>query len=346
MSSRVLITVLCLGGFATVQGQPADEVSHESAEPWPIVIAHRGASGYVPEHTTEATVLAHALGADYIEQDCVLSKDNVPVVLHDILLDLVTNVADVFPDRYRDDRHWYVFDFTLDELRQLRVQERCSQAGSARFPAGLGHFQISTLREHVELIQGLDHSRGATTGLYIELKEPARHHIEGLDVAREVSQVLGDFGLDDTDDRVFLECFDEKELRRLRVELKCRLSLIQLFRMPPSADQIRESARIVDGLGVSINCVLSGMTSGPQPKPILTDVIRQAHANAMQVHVWTVQTDRLPQSVESVDQLLTWIVHDAGADGVFSDHPDVVVNWRMSASKEGRTGPFRLIRRR
>ncbi len=342
----MLAAALCLGGFATVRGQPVDEVSHESAEPWPIVIAHRGASGYLPEHTTEATVLAHALGADYIEQDCVLSKDNVPVVLHDISLDLVTDVAEVFPDRYRDDRHWYVFDFTLDELRQLHVQERCRQADSARFPAGLGRFQISTLREHVELIQGLDHSRRTTTGLYIELKKPARHHAEGLDVAGEVFRVLGDFELDDADDRVFLQCFDEKELRRIRVELKCRLPLIQLLRMPPSTDQIREAARIVDGLAVSINCVLSGMTNGPNPKPILTDVIRQAHANAMQVHVWTVQTDRMPQSVESVDQLLTWIVHDAGADGVFSDHPDAVVKWRTSTSKEGRTGPFQLIRQR
>ena len=59
----------------------------------PLVIAHRGASGYVPEHTLEAKAMAHAQGADYLEQDLVLTKDDVPVVLHDIYLDTVTDVA-------------------------------------------------------------------------------------------------------------------------------------------------------------------------------------------------------------------------------------------------------------
>ncbi len=346
MSKRMLVMTLCVSGLASVQGQPVEKVSSGSVEPWPIVIAHRGASGYLPEHTTEAAVLAHALGADYIEQDCILSRDKVPVVLHDIMLDFVTNVADVFPDRRRDDRHWYVFDFTLDELRQLNVRERYGQAGSSRFPAGQGYFQIATLREHVELIRGLDHSRGSETGLYIELKQPARHQAEGLDVSTAVLQVLNEFELDGADDRVFLQCFEETELRRLRVDLKCRLPLIQLLKVPPNAEQIRECARFVDGLGVSINCVVSGMTKGDDPKPIFTDVIRQAHSNAMQVHVWTVRIDRLSQSVDSVDQLLNWLVQDAGADGIFSDHPDAIVKWRASTSPNNKTGPFRLIRQR
>ena len=69
----------------------------------PLVIAHRGASGYLPEHTLEAKAHAHALGADYLEQDLVLSKDDVPVVLHDIYLDTVSDVAKKFPDRKRAD---------------------------------------------------------------------------------------------------------------------------------------------------------------------------------------------------------------------------------------------------
>ena len=346
MSNRMLAAIICLGVSAPVQAQPVSSVSSESAEPWPIVIAHRGASAYLPEHTTEAAVFAHALGADYIEQDCVLSKDSVPVVLHDISLELVTNVADVFPDRCRDDRRWYVFDFTLDELRRLQVRERCREPGSSRFPARLGRFHITTLREHVELIQGLDQSRGTATGLYVEIKQPARHREEGLDVTGQVLRVLSEFQLDGRDDRVFLQCFDDRELRRIRVDLQCGLQLIQLFREPPDADQIRESARIVDGLGVSIDCVLAEITNEPDPKPIFTDVIRQAHANAMQVHVWTVRADGLPPAVESVDQLLTWLVHDAGVDGVFSDHPDAVLKWRASRSQDARTGPFQLIRRR
>src|SRR5688500_2812370 len=90
----------------------------------PLVIAHRGASGYLPEHTIAAKAYAHALGADYIEQDLVLSKDDVPVVLHDIHLDTVTDVAKRFTDRKRADGRYYALDFTLAELKQLRVTER------------------------------------------------------------------------------------------------------------------------------------------------------------------------------------------------------------------------------
>ncbi len=90
----------------------------------PIIIAHRGASGYLPEHTLAAKALAHTMGADYLEQDLVLSKDGVPMVLHDVYLDMVTDVARRHPDRRRRDGRFYAIDFTLAELKRLRVQER------------------------------------------------------------------------------------------------------------------------------------------------------------------------------------------------------------------------------
>ena len=71
--------------------------------PYPAIIAHRGACGYLPEHTLEAVELAHEFDADYIEQDVVLTSDGVPVVLHDVTLELTTNVATVFPNRHRHD---------------------------------------------------------------------------------------------------------------------------------------------------------------------------------------------------------------------------------------------------
>src|SRR4051812_38418796 len=76
----------------------------------PLVIAHRGASGYLPEHTREAKVMAYAMGADFLEQDLVLTKDGVPIVLHDIHLDTVTDVARKFPDRRRADGRIYALD--------------------------------------------------------------------------------------------------------------------------------------------------------------------------------------------------------------------------------------------
>lgn len=100
----------------------------------PDVIAHRGASGYLPEHTLEAATLAFSQGADYIEQDLVLSRDLVPVVLHDIHLDTVTDVAHKFPYRKRSDGRFYAFDFTLEELKTLKVRERTDLAGNEVFP--------------------------------------------------------------------------------------------------------------------------------------------------------------------------------------------------------------------
>ena len=97
----------------------------------PIVIAHRGASGYLPEHTLAAKALAHGLGADYIEQDVVATRDSQLVVLHDLYLDDVTDVALKFPGRQRSDGRHYVIDFDLAELEQLTVFERRAP-GTAR----------------------------------------------------------------------------------------------------------------------------------------------------------------------------------------------------------------------
>jgi len=342
VSISATIVVTC----GTVFGQPIEKVSNARIEPWPVVIAHRGASGYLPEHTLESVAFAHALGSDYIEQDCVLSKDNVPMVLHDITLDSVTNVADQFPDRRHDDGHWYAFDFTADELKQLNVQERYGGSSSTRFPQGKGRFRVSTLQEQIDLIQGLNESRNASTGFYIELKQPARHRAQGMDLAASVLQVLKENNLDQRDERIFLQCFDQKELQRVRVELKCQLPLIQLLKYPPSPDRIQEYARYVDGLGLSVSCVFRGISDDDDGQPILTDVVSTAHDNALQVHVWTLRKDHLPESVDSPEVLLEWLVQQAGADGIFTDHPDVVLRWRADVSPEADTGPFRLLRQR
>src|SRR5690606_14785247 len=90
----------------------------------PFVIAHRGASGYLPEHTREAKMLAYGQGADYLEQDVVATRDGELVVLHDVYLDVVTDVAARFGERRRTDGRFYAVDFTLDELKTLRVVER------------------------------------------------------------------------------------------------------------------------------------------------------------------------------------------------------------------------------
>ncbi|HVS22519.1 MAG TPA: glycerophosphodiester phosphodiesterase family protein, partial [Gammaproteobacteria bacterium] len=155
----------------------------------PIVIAHRGASGYLPEHTLEAKALAFGLGADYLEQDVVATRDAELVVLHDPYLDDVTDVAERFPGRRREDGRHYAIDFDLVELRQLAVSER-RRSGSrgarfpARFPPETAIFRIATLEEELALISGLNRSTGRNVGIYPEIKHPQWHREHGIDLAR------------------------------------------------------------------------------------------------------------------------------------------------------------------
>lgn len=89
-----------------------------------MLLHHRGASGYLPEHTLEAAAMAHSFGVQFIEPDIVVTKDDKLVVLHDYHVDTTTDVARVFPDRKREDGRYYAVDFTLAELKKLNVTER------------------------------------------------------------------------------------------------------------------------------------------------------------------------------------------------------------------------------
>lgn len=110
---------IAFGGFAAGKADTANRASGSDK----IIIAHRGASGYIPEHTLESKTLAFAQGADYLEQDLAMSKDDHLIVIHDHFLDNLTDVAIKFPNRARSDGRFYVIDFTLDELRQLNMTE-------------------------------------------------------------------------------------------------------------------------------------------------------------------------------------------------------------------------------
>jgi glycerophosphoryl diester phosphodiesterase len=329
---------------------PAAIVTSDQTQSAPIVIAHRGASGYLPEHTTESAVLAHAMRADYIEQDVVLSQDGIPVVLHDLILDDVTNVPSVFPARQRADGNWYVMDFTLDELRTLTVTERRSPSRpwkdkGNRFPLDSGNFRISTLAEHLQLIQGLNRSRPHQAGVYVELKGPAEHRAAGLDISKAVLEVLTQNGYESAEDRIYLQCFDEAEVRRLRKELKTPLLIIQLLSQPADAAKLKTIAEVADGIGVPLSHVVTGKHEDGTPQ--LTELVRNAHASTLQVHVWTFRTDALPDFADSAAEYLEWMAVTAGVDGIFADQPDLVVDWRAARRQQVNAGnPFRLLNER
>jgi glycerophosphoryl diester phosphodiesterase len=305
----------------------------------PIVIAHRGASGYLPEHTLEAVAVAHAQGADFIEQDLVLSKDRVPVVLHDVQIDTVTDVARRFPTRHRDDGRFYAIDFTLAELKTLRVHERIDlKTGKAalpsRFPLGLGVFRIPTLDEELDLIAGLNSSTGRRAGVYPEIKAPKWHRDQGYDISPIVLEVLARRGYATKDDPCHLQCFEFEEVRRIREELGYRGLLIQLLgggkggpdgTDATSAEGLAILARYVDGIGPAISLVVrTGDGDGDASEP--TDLVRLAHAAKLKVHPYTVRVDALPKG-QTAGSLLHALFVDAGVDGVFADHPDKVVEY-------------------
>ncbi len=307
-----------------------------TASAQPLVIAHRGASGYVPEHTREATVMAHAMGADYIEQDVVLSQDDVPVVLHDIHLDTTSDVATRFPDRKRADGRFYALDFTLTELKQLRLHERSNhqtgkQAYPKRFPMDRGHFQIVTLEEELELIAGLNLSTGIVAGIYPEIKQPAWHRKEGHDISQIVLPLLVKHGYATKSDACYLQCFEHDEVKRLRGELGWKGRLIMLmsggktgvggsdFEFLRSDAGLAELAKIVDGIGPAISSIVKGKT--------VTDLTMRAHEHKLEVHPYTLRVDDLPKGISSADELMGLLFRDAKVDALFTDFPDVTVKW-------------------
>ncbi len=249
-----------------------------------LIIAHRGASGYLPEHSLVAKAYAHAQGADYIEQDVVLTSDDVPMVLHDRYLDTVTDVASVYPLRKRDDGRFYAIDFTLAEIRRLRLFERIDRkTGKRVYPKryplqGRLPFPVPTLAEEIRLIQGLNASTGRHAGLYVELKAPWFHRREGKDIARIVLALLSKFDYREKSDKIYVQCFDPACLKRMRRVLKTRLKLVQLIASnawgeTPHVDYdamltekgIAQITRYADGIGPWINQIF---TLGPRGRAI------------------------------------------------------------------------------
>jgi len=315
-----------------------------------IIIAHRGASGYLPEHTLAAKALAHGQGAHFIEQDVVLTADDVPIVLHDIHLDTVTDVAVRYPDRKRDDGRFYAIDFTLAEIKTLNINERISlKTGEpvfpGRFPHGKSTFRIPTLAEELELIQGLNAATGRIAGIYPEIKAPAFHRAEGRDISRIVVQMLADYGYATKEDPVYLQCFDWNETRRIRVELGYQGRLVQLlgendweiapevdFDHLKSAAGLKEIAAVADGIGPWFGQVVPvRQEGGGKPEP--TGLVKAAQGAGLVVHPYTLRADALPEFADTLEDLLQLFLVDIGVDGVFTDFPDrgvAFLNSRMN----------------
>jgi len=180
------------------------------------LIAHRGASAYAPEHTLAAYSLALEQGADFVEQDLAVSKDGVLVCIHDLTLERTTNVEEVFPDRFVEEkasgqpvRRWPVHDFTVDEIKRL-------DAGSW-FAAKFAGARVPTFQEAIDLVRG-------KAGLYPELKDPEFYRTRGVSPEKLLADVLTKNALvADPKTAVIVQSFDDTTLKHLARDLsKCR----------------------------------------------------------------------------------------------------------------------------
>lgn len=309
-----------------------------------IVIAHRGASGYLPEHTLAAKAMAHAMGAHYIEQDVVMTKDDALIVLHDITLDRTTDVAEKFPGRVRDDGRYYAIDFTLEEVRSLAATEafvmeegKKVQGYKNRFPINLSSFSVPTLEEEIQLIQGLNKSTGKDVGIYPEIKQPKFHRDEGKDISTAVVKLLKEYGYFSRSEKVFLQTFSFEELKEIRTnifpEVGVEIDLILLVGNKNTYPWIFEEggmekiAKFADGIGPDKGLVIFRESTASNAQ--ITPLVSRAHAVGLKVHPYTYRLDpgQIPNYADNFDELLRKHFLDADVDGIFTDFPDKAVKF-------------------
>ena len=278
-----------------------------------IVIAHRGASGYLPEHTLEAYAVAHAQGAHYIEPDIVLTKDKHFICRHDIHLEDTTDVEQVFPDRKREDGKWYAADFTLEEIKRLRSHERHPD----RFPVDASKFEVPTFAEMIELVQGLNQTTGREAGIYPELKSPGWHRAQGLPMEQAFLDLVREHAYSGKDAKIFVQCFEPETLKRLR-ELGSQLPQILLiggggsFSASVTPEGLAEAAAYADGIGPS----KTRFVKDP-------DLAKRAHESGLLVHPYTVSARTYESATKEFEEFYV----NCDVDGLFVDYPDLAVRF-------------------
>ncbi len=272
------------------------------------VVAHRGASGYLPEHTLEAYTLAHSQGADYIEPDVILTRDNVLVCLHDLELETTTDVATRFPDRKRPDGHWYTIDFTVAELKQLRVFGRVKDAERDTMQG----YQIATLDELTLLVKRLNKATSRRTALLIETKDPEWHIKQGKPLEPVLLQTLAKHKVDTPSSGYIIQSFDDAHLMRLRNVHQLHLPLMWLTGELPSVDK-------VDGIkawAYGINPHRSAIEDEGKSNSEGLAVLEKMHSRGMKMFVWTFNNE---------PDVFRRFLERYGVDGVITNNPDAGV---------------------
>lgn len=274
-----------------------------------VLIAHRGASGYAPEHTLAAYDLAIAQKADFVEPDLAVSKDGTLVCLHDDTLDRTTNVEQLYADRFSADvkgrngeKRWVANDFTTAEIKQL-------DAGSW-FDAQFAGAQVPTFDEMIARVRA-----HPGVGIYPELKSPPLYTRRGVDMARIFVDTIRRHGLDTPASLrqmpVIIQSFDRATIRRMATELP---TVPRVF-LTSDDDDVSDE-RLTD---------LAGFATGIAPEKVLVarhpEMVARAHALGLTVTAWTFRADE-KTAYPSVRHEMAQFLYTFGIDALFTNNPD------------------------
>ncbi len=365
----VLALLLTAGAALASSQRPKAQPGRSAQARGPIVIGHRGASGYRPEHTIAAYELAISMGADYIEPDLVATKDRKLVARHENEISGTTDVEDrpEFADRRTtktidgtDITGWFTEDFTLAELKTLRAEERIPDLRPDN-TAFDGLYEIPTLQEVIDLAQRED------VGIYPETKHPTYFDSIGLSLEEPLVRTLRANGYRRPSDKVFIQSFEVANLRQL--DRMTRLPLVQLiggsgapYDFVVSGDPrtyadlitpegLREIATYADGIGPSKNLIVPRDSADRLLEP--TSLVDDAHRAKLLVHPYTFRNENafLPADFREGDPSAATfrqatgdspaefaLFYRLGVDGLFTDNPDtgVAVRATLSPSKRRR----------
>ncbi|HXG95153.1 MAG TPA: glycerophosphodiester phosphodiesterase family protein [Blastocatellia bacterium] len=314
---------------------PTPAISTDVNQTKPLLIAHRGASGYAPEHTLAAYELAIQQGADFVEQDLQITKDGALICLHDPDLARTTNVAEVFPERatVRDvagegeaKRGWYAVDFTLAEIKRLDAGSWFNRTNPFAARSDFSRQRIPTLEEAIKFINN-------RAGLYIELKHYPFYKSLGYDVAERLAATLKAHGCDKREkrDRVFIQSFYKSALLRMK-EIAPQYARIQLLPME-DANRKTDTAKITPELAQEIAAYARG--AGPSKAMLASAAdVATLHRAGLIVHPYTFRGLTTPTSRRPLDEqqqngssVRQNIISDIqryvylGIDGGFTDYP-------------------------
>jgi glycerophosphoryl diester phosphodiesterase len=309
MNRRDFLKLTCSTAAAVALGCQTNPPRDALITPRPrgrkILIAHRGASAYAPENTLPAYLLAIQQGTDYVEQDLQISKDGVLVCCHDIDLARVTNVEEVFPDRFTEVKEkgkpvkrWWIYNFTLAELKQLDFGSHLGEQ--------FKDTRIPTWQEAIETIRG-------KAGLFPETKGPELYGKLGFNMEQMVVDVMNRNGLNAKDNHatpVFFQSFSRPSLERLQGLVGSRWPKLQLA----GAGKGFSSA--------AMNDVRTYATAiGPFKRDITPEMVRTAHALNLAVVAYTFWSDDAKEFGNVASEMHHYL-YDLGIDALFTNNPD------------------------